>query len=257
MAQIGPNIQRQVRTEHDGQFTFTELPHSPITLYFRGTGFRSRQLTITPVPEMEPLIMELKPERPVKEPVRVENIEVHIAEETRIVFTTDGKTLTEAEYIGYSREGVIRQAASLNELREIWIEPEKRRAFLDVLKRESIFPQLLAAILKYPDADTFDLLAHIAFNAPIFSRDERAQALLNRCQQFLSAFGTEAHEVIIALLDKYRVGGVEEIRPEVFRVPPFDRMGYIQGILQRFGGDPNRLRGAMQGLQKEIYAEVT
>ena len=257
VVQVGPNIKQQIRTKKDGSFTLLELPHSPITLYFHGTGLRSRQLTITPVPEMDPLIIELKPEKPVKEPIHVANIEVYIAEETRIVFTADGRTLTEAEYIGYSKEGVTRQAASLNELREIWIEPEKRRAFLDALKRESIFPQLLAAILKYPDADTFDLLCHIAFNAPIFSRDERAQIFLNWRQQFLSAFGTEAHEVILALLDKYRVGGIEEIRPEIFRVPPFDRMGYIQGILHRFGGDTNRLRGMMQGLQKEIYAEVT
>lgn len=256
VAQVGPNIQRQVRTEHDGRFTLTELPHSPITLYFRAAGFRSRQLTITPLPEMEPLIIELKPERPAKEPIRVENIEVHIAEETRIVFTADGRTLTEAEYIGYSREGVIRRAASLHELREIWIEPEKRTVFLNALKGESIFPYLLAAILRHPAADTFDLLAHVAFNAPILSRDERAQVFLNRCGQFLSAFGTEAHEVILALLDKYRVGGVEEIRPEVFHVPPFDRMGYIEGIIQRFGGDPHRLRAAMDGLQKEIYAEL-
>jgi type I restriction enzyme R subunit len=255
IAQIGPNIQRSARTDPEGRFCLTGLPHSPITLYLRGKGFRSKQLTITPLPDMPILVIELKPESPITRKILLKGIEVEIAEETRIVFTADGKSLSEAEYIEYSRAGVIKRAASLDQLREIWIDPEKRSLFLKALEEQSIFPNLLASILKHPDADPFDLLAHIAFDVPIISRDERARAFLNRQQQILSSFGPSAREVLLCLLDKYRVGGIGEVRPEIFRVPPFDRMGYAPGIIRRFGG-AKRLDYAMKELQERIYAEV-
>lgn len=255
VAQLGPNMQRVTRTDSKGRFTLVKLPHSPITLYVSGKAFRSRQLTITPSPELPPIIIELKPEIPTAKKIKLKGIEVYIANETRIVFTASGKTLSDAEYIEYSRKGVIKRAASLNDLREIWTDSEKRKKFLETLKEQSIYPDLLSSLLKRPDADSFDVIAHIAFGVPILSREERANAFRNRSVQFLSAFGPEAQEVLLALLDKYRVGGIEEItRPEVFRLPPFDKMKYIAGIAKLFGGF-EKLKKAIELMQKGLYPE--
>ncbi len=253
VAQIGPNLQRMARTDGQGRFILTELPHSPITLYLSATAFRSRQMTLTP-PE-DPaffLVIELRPEVPVAEKVLLKGIEVHIAEETQIIFTADGRTLTEAEYVGYSRDGVIERAASLEDLRRVWIDPERRHAFLRDLVEHSIYPGLLASFLKVPRADAFDLLAHIAFDAPILSRDERAVGFRNLQGRFLSAFGPEAQEVLLVLLEKYRLAGIDEIQPKVFDVPPFDRMGYVPGVIRRFGG-AKPLKRALLELQKRMY----
>jgi len=46
--------------------------------------------------------------------------------------------------------------------------------------------------LEAPDADAYDLLAHLAFNAPLISSDERAKAFLNRNQDFLGHFRGKA-----------------------------------------------------------------
>jgi type I restriction enzyme R subunit len=114
---------------------------------------------------------------------------------------------------------------------------ESRRKFLEELRNESIYPELLASIIKIPDADTFDILAHVAFDAPILTRDERANAFINKRATVLSALGAKAQEVILSLLDKYRIGGIEQIsKPEVFRVPPFDKLGYLRGVAEIFGG---------------------
>jgi type I restriction enzyme R subunit len=252
VAQIGPNMQRIARTGADGKFVLTELPHSPVTLHVTGTGFRSKQMTITPTPGLF-VVIELKPEAPVEKKIVLKGIEVYIAQETRIVLTSDGRTLSEAEYIEYSRKGVIQRVASLKDLREIWSDPLKREKFLQALREQSIFPDLIASLLKRPDADAFDILAHIAFDVPIFTREERAKAFKNLYGDFLKAFDPQAQEVLLALLDKYRVGGIEEIsRPEVFRIPPFDKMGFLRGVAKLFGGFEN-LRKALDALQRGLY----
>ncbi|GBC73267.1 Putative DNA repair helicase RadD [archaeon HR04] len=253
VAQIGPNMQRNTRTGNDGRFTLTDLPHSSITLHITETGFRSKQMTITPSPGLY-LVIELKPEASVEKKIVLKGIQVYIAQETRIVFTSDGRTLSEAEYIEYSRNGVVQRAASLKDLREIWSSTDKRNKFLQALYGQSIFPNLIASLLKHPDADAFDILAHIAFDVPIFTREERVSAFKNLHGDFLNTFDPQCQQVLLALLDKYRVGGIEEIsKPEVFRIPPFDKMGFLGGVAKLFGGIEN-LRNALDALQKGLYS---
>ena len=254
-AQIGPNIQRDARTDSHGEFILKQLPHASIKISVTKANFRSRQLTITPTKESERLVIELKPEKPArKKPIKLEGLEVHIAEETRIFLITSGKTLTAAEYIEYSKEGVIARVATLKDLRGIWMDRERRKRFLEDLKNEAISPELLAGIFKMPDADSFDVIAHVAFDAPILRRDERANAFINKKQTFLRALGDKGKEVIIALLDKYRVGGIEQIvTPKIFEIPPFDKMGYLKGVVAIFGGR-DKLKKAIDELEQGLYS---
>jgi type I restriction enzyme R subunit len=252
VAQIGPNMQRIARTSADGRFVLTDLPHSPITINVTGTGFRSKQMTITATPGLS-IVIELKPEAPTEKKIVLKGIEVYIAQEIRIVLTADGRTLTEAEYIEYSKKGIVQRAASLNDLREIWANPVKREKFMETLREQSIYPDLIASLLKRPDADSFDVIAHIAFDVPIFTREERAKAFMNLHGDFLKAFDPQAQEILLALLDKYRIGGIEEIsKPEVFRIPPFDKIGFLRGVAKLFGGF-DKLREALDQLQKGLY----
>jgi type I restriction enzyme R subunit len=256
VAQIAPNMQRIARSDVNGRFILKQLPHSPITISIIKGGFRSRELTITPTEELQPLVIELKPEKPPGKKILLKGIEVHIAEETKIILTANGRTLTDAEYIEYSKDGIVKRVTTLQELRELWIDTEKRKNFLEALKNESIYPELLASIVKMPDADAFDIIAHIAFNAPILTRDERANAFINKKQFFLNALGSNAREIIISLLDKYRIGGIEQIsKPEIFRVPPFDKMGYLRGVAEIFGG-VDKLKEALNILQNELYRDI-
>ena len=253
VAQIAPNMQRMARTDEEGRFCLNQLPHSPITIQVNKGGFRSRQLTLTPSENMQPIIIELKPEVPAAKKIIIKNIEVHIAEETKIILMANGKTLNDAEYVEYSRKGIIKRAANLKDLYHIWINSEERNIFLNELKEESIYPELLASIIKRPDADTFDVIAHVAFDAPILTRDERANNFINKKALFLNALGEKARDVILSLLDKYRIGGIEQIsRPEVFRLPPFDEMGYISGVANMFGGS-DKLKTALSELQRGLY----
>ncbi len=252
-AQIGPNMQRIASSNEKGYFMLDKLPHSAITLSITKSGFRIRNITITPSEESGPIIIELKPEKPVKEKIIIEGVEVYIAEEAQVFIASSGKTLTDAEYTEYSKEGVIKRITTLGDFYNLWLEREKRVKFLEELRKESVFPELLASILKTPDADTFDVLAHVAFGAPILTRDERAKAFLDKKKQVVAAFGDNAQQVVISLLEKYRAGGVDQItRAEAFEVPPFDKMGYLRGVANIFGG-MGKLKEAITLIERGIY----
>nr|MDO8080349.1 DEAD/DEAH box helicase family protein [Candidatus Freyarchaeota archaeon] len=256
VAQMAPNMQRAARTDKNGNFVLRQLPHSPITIHVTKGGFRSRQLTITPSEGIQPIVIELKPGETAPKKIILKDLEVHIAEETKIILTANGKTLTDAEYIQYSKEGVISRVTTLNDLRKIWINSETRDKFLEELRNNSIYPELLASIIKIPDADKFDVIAHIVFGSPILTRDERANAFLNKKATFLNAMGDNAQEVILSLLDKYRIGGIEQIsKPEIFRVPPFDKMGFLRGVAEIFGGF-DELKETLDEVQSGLYGEI-
>jgi type I restriction enzyme R subunit len=70
---------------------------------------------------------------------------------------------------------------------------------------------------------------------------------------YKAACRAEAHEVLEALVEKYRLGGITDLdKPEVFNVPPFDHMGNIIGVAHRFGG-VEELTGAVGELQRRVY----
>lgn len=86
-------------------------------------------------------------------------------------------------------------------------------------------------------------------------RAERAREFRHRERTWLDAQSEEARAVILALVDKYELGGLREMTdPAIFRVSPFREMGEARGVLRRFGGDARRFRETMTELQRRLYA---
>jgi type I restriction enzyme R subunit len=252
----GPNEQMgPVLTDGDGQFRFTELPAGGVTLIVGGAGFRRRQLKVeTLADETVTLVIELKLEMKTTERIRVEGLEVTIADEATFLVEATGEQLSLEQYLDYTRRKVVGYVPDWVRLWEVWVAPEKRRAFLDDLQRASIHAEVLAEVLGQPEADQFDLLAHIAYGKPVRTRSERAKAFETREGAFLDSYQDEACEVILALLDKYRIGGVEQLAdPRVFRLSPFREMGQAPGVIRRFGR-AERLQEALDEVQRRLYA---
>jgi type I restriction enzyme R subunit len=198
----------------------------------------------------------LKPEKPKGGKIRVEGLQVTIADEAIFLIESTGQQLTLEQYWDYTRSRVLRAAPNRGVLRELWVDSARRRAFLDELRRSSIHPEVLAEVLGLPEADAFDLLCHIAFDDPIRTRGERATAFRNREQAFINAHREEARQVILELLEKYRIGGIEELEPEIFGVSPFREWGGAKRISQWFGG-VEQLGRSLTEVRKRIYAEET
>lgn len=254
---IGPNEQvGPVRTDNDGFFRFDGLPGATVRVSVRAAGFRPRTVSFDMEADaVQTVTIELKPESGRVGIIRVRGLEVTIADEATFLVEATGRQLTLEEYLDYTKEKIIGYAPGWAHFHEIWMDPEKRHSFLQTLEAESIHAEVISEVLTQPEADQFDLLAHIAFGRPLHNRSQRAEAFLNRQQSFLEEQTAAAREVILALLDKYRLAGVEEMaNPQVFRISPFREMGQAPGVIQRFGG-VDQLRDTLVEMQKRLYVE--
>ena len=118
-----------------------------------------------------------------------------------------------------------------------------------------------------PGADPFVLLCHLAFNAPVLTRRQRACSLSAstgervgvRCRKpqqtaFFNHFAPEAREILNDLLEKYATDGeLQFTLPDVLKVPPISQRGNVPEIAQRFGGF-EQLGTAVNQLQAVLYA---
>ena len=112
----------------------------------------------------------------------------------------------------------------------------------------------MAAQAGKPDADPFDLLCHLAFNAPLLTRRQRADRVKRQQTAFFSYFAPEAREILNDLLEKYALDGeLQFTLPDVLKVAPIWRHGNVAEIVRKFGG-PDQLRGAVNQLQMLLYA---
>jgi type I site-specific restriction endonuclease len=258
-ALIGFNEQQgPLRTNWDGRFRFPRLPAGTVRLSVGGAGYRRRQVTVETIADtVQTVTIELKPETGPAGKIEVRGLTVTIADEATFLVEGSGDQLTLDQYLDYTRKKVIGHVPDWARLHEVWTDPAKRGPFLEALETESVHVEVLAEVLAQPRADQFDLLAHIAFGKPIHTRDERTDAFVNYEQRFLEQHDPKAREVILALLDKYRLGGVSEMAsPDVFRLSPFREMGQAPGIIQRFGGAES-LRTALGEMQRRLYRKET
>src|SRR5207249_2788281 len=100
-----------------------------------------------------------------------------------------------------------------------------------------------------PDADPFDLLCHLAYNAPLLTRKQRAEKMRKGKADFFDQYGPDARAVLNAILDKYAESGIGEFAlPNVLKVPPLSDLGTPAEIAGRFGGT-DKLLAAVDRLQ--------
>lgn len=166
----------------------------------------------------------------------------------------DGRQLRVVKFTDYTGERVRRLYPNPADLRAAWAEPERRAVVIDALAERGIDFDTLASAAGQRDADPFDLLCHVAFNAPVRTRRERAERLRRERRDFFDRFGAEARAVLEALLEKYaEFGTAQFVLPEALEVPPLSGHGNVTEIAAMFGG-PNRLREAVNRLQTLLYA---
>ena len=112
----------------------------------------------------------------------------------------------------------------------------------------------LAVAANQPDADPFDLLCHLAYNAPLRTRRERAERLRTDRKDFFDQHGPEARIILDELIEKYAEHGIAQfVLPDVLRLPPISDHGQPGEIIRIFGG-ADRLRQAVTDLQTLLYA---
>jgi type I restriction enzyme R subunit len=179
---------------------------------------------------------------------------VEIATDVVYELDADGHQLRVVRLTDYTAEKVRTLYPSAADLRARWANPEQRADIIARLEERGITFEALAAAAKQPDADPFDLLCHLAFNAPLRTRRERADRVRRDRKDFFDQYGPDARAVLSDLLDKYADHGTAQFKiPDVLKVPPISERGNVIEIAAAFGG-ADKLREAVNELQTMLYA---
>ncbi|MBA3387643.1 MAG: DEAD/DEAH box helicase family protein [Chthoniobacterales bacterium] len=180
--------------------------------------------------------------------------QVEIASHLVYELDPDGKQLRVVKFADYAAEKVRTLYPSAPELRAQWANPSARSEIIQKLAERGISFDELAASAGQPDADPFDLLCHVAFNAPLRTRRERAQRLREEGKDFFAQYAPEARAVLDELVEKYAdYGTAEFVLPGALQVPPISERGNVIEIAKLFGGT-DKLREAVNELQTLLYA---
>jgi type I restriction enzyme R subunit len=184
----------------------------------------------------------------------VDGVTVEIAVDQVYELSNDGKRITCVKLTDYTAKQVRTLYGSSEELRVAWGDPVRREEVISSLAERGIDFAQLQDVTEQAEADPFDLLCHLAFNAPLRTRRERAERVRAEKRDFFDSYGPAAREILDALLTQYSVHGVSEFRlPDALQLPPIQEHGNATEIAELFGG-PDPLRDAVERLQSFLYA---
>lgn len=186
-----------------------------------------------------------------KRPVyRVRNVPVKILSERVQYYDKDGKLVTES-LTDYPKRNILGKYATLDAFLTAWNSEDRKQAIVDALKDEGVLLDALREIAGNKDLDDFDLICHIAYDAPALTKAERANNVRKR--GYLYQYSDLAQKVLDALLDKYMTDGIAEIENiEILSNDPFRQFGSPLKIAKAFGGKAGYLQ-AVHDLQNQIY----
>ncbi len=180
--------------------------------------------------------------------------QVEIAADLVYELDADGKQLRVVKLTDYTGDKVRSICPSTVDLRARWSNPEQRAEIIEQLRERGIDFEMLASQAGKPDADPFDLLCHLAYNAPILTRRQRADRVKKQQDAFFNYFKPEAQEILADLLEKYAADGeLQFTLPDVLKLPPISHHGNVNEIIGKFGG-ADQLRKAVNQLQTLLYA---
>ncbi|GHV52064.1 DEAD/DEAH box helicase [Deltaproteobacteria bacterium] len=180
--------------------------------------------------------------------------QVEIVAELVHELDADGKQLRVVKLTDYTAEKVRTLCANQGDLRTRWADAVQRADLIRQLDERGIDFTTVAAQTGQPDADPFDVLCHLAFNAPMLTRRQRSDRVKKERAEFFNTYGPEAKEILDGLLEKYAVDGeLQFTLPDVLKLPPISEYGNVNEIMERFGG-ADELRRAVEQLQTLLYA---
>jgi len=174
----------------------------------------------------------------------LDNVQVYIAGEQAFELDPDGNVLKTVQFTDYVTENIRRLNLTAEHLKQEWPIAEQRAEILNQLRSRGIDPDYLAHVTHQEEADALDLLLHVAFNAPLVTRRERAEKLRQKKANFFNTFTPAAKEILNTLLEKYADYGIGEFDhlSNVLQVSPFDEYGSTYEIYELFGGAEKMLQ---------------
>ena len=193
-----------------------------------------------------PYEFRLKPQKATAKKVTVKGIEVTVDEEVEVEF--DGIKLSFAEYKKYSKDNLQKTIHSTDDLREIWLNQDKREEFIKELENKRVNIGLIKSIENLEDMDSFDVIANLVFNAPLLTREDRTKHFMRQNAEEINKYGKEIQDAVFDILDKYKGSGEENLSSQIFILPNMNAKK--EAIQQTY---PNGLFGFVSFIKDKIY----
>lgn len=184
--------------------------------------------------------------------IYVDGVEAKIIAERIQYLDEYGKLITESLH-DYTKKALRKRFGSLDQFLARWNATGRKQAIMEELAEEGLTFELLQAEGGL-DLDPFDLICHLAFDAPARTRRERAEQVKKR--DIFSKYGPQARAVLQALLAKYQDEGVLNLDdPYILQIPPFTGLGTPLQLIKAFGARPDFER-AVHEMQAALYQQT-
>ena len=165
--------------------------------------------------------------------------QVEIAAHLVYELDPDGKQLRVVRYTDYTAEKVRTLCPDRRRsCAQQWADPANAAEIIERLEERGIDFDELAEAAEQPEADPFDLLCHLAFNAPLAHPPGAGRSgCAQSARTSSSEYGPEARQILDELLEKYAEhGDAQFVLPDVLKVPPISEHGTVAEIVELFGG---------------------
>lgn len=167
-------------------------------------------------------------------------------------WSADGRPMSAAQFLEMLYGALPEFFKDEDELRRIWSAPDTRKALLVGLAEKGFGKEPLAEMQKIVEAensDLFDVLAYVAFAAPLRSRQARAE----HARHLASGEFTDKQRAFLDfVLSQYVQQGVDELDQE--KLSPLLRLKY-HALPDAFAelGTPDQVRKMFVGFQSYLY----
>jgi len=169
----------------------------------------------------------------------------------------NGRPLTAQQFVErlmFKLPGLFK---SVDELRQTWSDPDQREKLIQRLGEAGFDAEqitTLRCMFAAEACDLFDLLAFLAFEQPMETRRQRAEAT-RADQTFFDQFEQQpAKDFLNFVLNRYEESGVSELARD--RIPgliELSGLGTVRDASHAFGGSPNNVLAAFKQLQHQLY----
>lgn len=178
-------------------------------------------------------------------------LEVRVRGWEEIEIEFEGKKLSYAEYRKYSKKNILDKVHTTNELRKVWLDQKMKDEFIKELEGKKVNIDLIKSIDKLEDSDSFDVITHLAFDAPLLTREDRTKHFLRQNSQLIDRYGEIIKASVNEILDKYKYSGEENLSSQVFMLP--NMYAKKQKVQTEF---PNGLAGFLVFMKEKIYSTI-
>lgn len=218
--------------------------------YTNATRLLGKDFTVRSSPAQE---VKESAEGRKEQAIRVEGFEVRINDSGKYIVSQVNNRLemiTVEEYKQRLAQRLMGEAKTVDELRNIWVDSQKRKALIEILPDDGRGLRLLRELTERKSYDFYDVLVEIGYGIAPKDRAERLSALRYKHNDWFDGFPQKTTDTLIALAKQFEKGGIEELENRyVFNTPDVVRAGGLEAL--KVLGEPKEI---IDEIKKRLFA---